>query len=93
MTRDQRLHVVIGPVAIWGALMVLLAATTGYAYWPGAPAKLGISLSIGVMKALLVALLFMQLRRATGLVRLAAIAGVIWASFLYLFSFADFLTR
>ena len=93
MTRGERRELIWEPLAIWASLLALLAATIAYAYWPGAPAKLGVSLTIGVTKATVIALLFMQLRRATGIVRLAALAGVIWASFLYLFAFADYLTR
>ena len=49
--------------------------------------------AIAIAKALLIALLFMQLRNAAWLVRLAAMAGVIWVSFLYLIAFANYLTR
>ena len=93
MTPAQCRQVVLAPVAVWAALLVLLAATIGYAYWPHAPFKTSAALLIGGGKALLIAILFMQLRRATGLVRMAAVAGLAWASLLYLFSFADYLTR
>ena len=93
MTPGQRRQVVLAPLAIWAALLVLLAATIGYAYWPHAPFKTSAALLIGAGKALLIAILFMQLRRAAGVVRLAAIAGLAWASLLYLFTFADYLTR
>ena len=93
MSADERRHVIWGPVRLWAGLMALFGATVFYAYLPGAGAKLGVSLSIGTAKALLIAMLFMQLRAASGLVRLAALAGLVWASFLYLFAFADYLTR
>ena len=93
MTRDQRRRIVLAPLVIWAALLALLLATALYAYLPGAPDKLGVSLSIGVIKAVLIGVLFMQLWKAPALVRLAAIAGLVWASFLYLFAFADYLTR
>ena len=93
MTPEQRAHVLIAPLKIWAALMVLLAMTFGYAFLPDAPFKLAVSLAIAAAKALLIALLFMQLKRAAGLVGLAAIAGLVWASFLYIIAFADYLTR
>lgn len=93
MTREERRRIVWGPLGLWGVLMLLLGATLAYAYLPGGPGKLGVSLSIGVMKALVIALFFMQLSRAPGLVRMAALFGVIWATFLYLFAFSDYLTR
>ena len=93
MTREQRADVILRPLAIWAVLMVLLAATIGYAFWPGAPLKTEVALAIATAKAVLIALLFMQLRSAAWLVRLAAIAGLAWVSLLYLIAFADYLTR
>lgn len=93
MTGEERRRIVWAPIGLWGVLMLLLGATLAYAYAPGLPAKSGAGVSIGVTKALVIAMFFMQLRRAPGLVRMAAIIGVVWASFLYLFAFADYLTR
>jgi cytochrome c oxidase subunit 4 len=93
MTREDRNHVLIAPLKIWAGLMVLLGLTIGYAFMPGLPLKTEAGLAIALAKALLIAVLFMQLKRATGIVRLAAIAGVVWASFLFMLTFADVLTR
>ncbi len=93
MKRAARRHVLWAPVGIWLALLLLLALTLGYAYWPAGPAHAEAGIAIGTMKGLLIALFFMQLRRAPGLVRLAAIAGFVWLSFLFLLAFSDILTR
>lgn len=93
MTREQRAQVILAPLKIWAALLALLALTFGYAFWPHAPFKPVVSITIAVTKALLVAVFFMQLRKAAWLVRLAAIAGLIWLSFLYIIAFSDYLTR
>jgi len=93
MTRECRRFVILAPIASWAGLMVLLTLTVLYAYWPGAPIKPEIGLSIGIAKALLIALFFMQLRKSAGLVKLASLAGLIWASFLFMLTFADLLTR
>lgn len=93
MTPGSRRDVIVVPLVLWAGLMALLLLTIVYAYLPGAPARLAIGLAFGAAKGVLIALFFMQLRRAAGLVRLAALAGLVWATFLYLFSFADFLTR
>lgn len=93
MTPEQRTRVVLAPLKVWAALLVLLALTVGYAYIPGAALKLEVSLAIAAAKVLLIATLFMQLKQATGLVRMAAIAGIVWVSFLYIIAFADYLTR
>jgi cytochrome c oxidase subunit 4 len=93
MTRDQRRDVIWAPLAIWAGLMALLAMTIVYAYLPALPAKTGVALAIGAAKALLIAVFFMQLRAAAGLVRLAAATGCVWLSLLWIFTFADYLTR
>lgn len=93
MTREQRAQVIVAPLKIWAALLVLLGLTVGYAYLPHAPLKTEVSIAIAVAKAVLIAMLFMQLREAAWLVRLAALAGVVWVSFLYIIAFSDYLTR
>jgi cytochrome c oxidase subunit 4 len=93
MTPEQRDTVVMAPLRIWAGLIGLLILTIGYAYAPHLPLKTEAGLAIAVAKALLIAILFMQLRSAAGIVRFAAVAGVVWASFLFLFTFADLLTR
>ena len=42
---------------------------------------------------MLVGLYFMRLNRSSALVRLTAIAGVFWLSFLFIMAGADYLTR
>jgi len=93
MTPEQRAQVLWQPLRIWAALLLLLGATIGYAYLPGAPWKLAASLTIAAAKAGLIALLFMQLRKAAWIVRLAALSGLVYVSFLYVIAFADYLTR
>ena len=93
MTREQRRQVIWTPLLIWGALLLLAGTTLGYAYWHGAPAKLATALALAAAKTLLVAIVFMQLSKAAGIVRVAAVSGAVWASFLYLLTFADAMTR
>jgi cytochrome c oxidase subunit 4 len=93
MTREDRHHVLVKPLRIWAALMALLTLTIVYAFVPGLPLKTETGLAIALAKALLIALLFMQLKGASGIVRIAAVAGLVWASFLYVLTFADLLTR
>lgn len=93
MTPHQRHHVILAPLKVWVMLMLLLGLTLAYAYIPLAPLKLAASLGVAAIKAMLIASLFMQLRQAAGLVRMAALAGLVWTSFLYIVAFADYLTR
>ena len=93
MRREQAREVLWAPLGIWAALMVLLALTILYAYWPALPLKTEVGLAIGAAKALLIAIFFMQLRQAAALVRIAAATGLVWLAFLYLFTSSDYLTR
>ena len=92
MTRETR-HVLWAPFLVWLGLLALLGLSLCYAYLPGAPLRFAAGLTIAIAKAGLVATIYMQLRSASALVRVAAAAGLFWLSLLFLFSFADFLTR
>ena len=92
MDRETR-EILLVPLLAWAGLIVLLLASLGYAYLPGAPLKLAGGLGIAAGKVALIAIVFMQLGKASPLARVAAGAGLAWLSLLFLFSFADFLTR
>ena len=62
-------------VLTWLALLALLATTAGCALLRLGWLNTAISLTIALAKALLVALVFMRLKRAPALLRLAAVAG------------------
>lgn len=80
-------------LAVWAALLLLLATTTGSAFVP-----LGVwngiaNLAIAALKALLVAVFFMHLRHAGGIVRLAAAIALFMLTLLFGLSSTDYLTR
>ena len=77
----------------WAALMILLALTTGLAFVPLGPAQLGVSLAIACAKALLVLLLFMELKASSGLVRVFAAAGFFWLLIMIALTSADYIHR
>ena len=81
------------PLLVWAALLALVTVSLGYAYWHGASARFAFGLGIAATKSALIGLVFMQLRKASGLVRVASLAGLFFLSLLFFFSFADFLTR
>ncbi|SEM57111.1 cytochrome c oxidase subunit 4 [Sphingomonas gellani] len=93
MTREQRAQVIGQPLRVFAGLLALLLVTFGYAYLPGGPLKTEVALAVAAAKALLIATFFMQLRQAVWLVRLAALGGLVWACFLYIITFSDYLTR
>ncbi|MCK8787077.1 cytochrome C oxidase subunit IV family protein [Roseomonas sp. NAR14] len=77
----------------WAGLLLLLLATLALAYVPMGWLNLPVGLAIAAAKALLVALVFMDLRRRDLLLRLAAGASLLWIGFLFLLTFADLLSR
>jgi cytochrome c oxidase subunit 4 len=77
----------------WLGLMLLLAVSAGLAWLRLGWINTAISLAIALAKALLVALVFMRLRRAHGLLRLTALAGIVTMALLFGLSAADYATR
>jgi len=77
----------------WAALVLLLAATTGAAFLPLGRLNLFVALAIAAAKALLVLIVFMELRRSSGLVRAFAAAGFFWLAIMLTLTSADYLTR
>ena len=85
--------VISGPALVWVALLALLAVNIGLTFLPLGRAKTAVNLAVAVVQASLMFAVFMRLNRASALVRLAAAAGLVWLSFLFLIGSADFLTR
>ncbi|GGE07806.1 hypothetical protein GCM10011390_28550 [Aureimonas endophytica] len=79
-----------GPLAVGAALMLLLAATLGLAYLPMGAANGPVSYAIALLKALLVALVFMKLVRSPALFALAALAGCFWLAALFTMTLTDY---
>jgi len=92
MTPERR-AIVVKPLLVWAALIGLGAISLGYALVPAVPFKPLLSLSVVVIQASLVLGAFMQLGKASALVRMTALVSVVWLSFLFLMSFADLATR
>ncbi|MCR0982921.1 cytochrome C oxidase subunit IV family protein [Roseomonas populi] len=78
---------------VWLALLALLGASLALAYAPLHGLNGVVSLGIAAMKAILVAVFFMNLRRPDPLLRLAGGASLIWMSFLFALTFADLAAR
>ena len=77
----------------WAALMALLAATTASAFVPLGSLNLFVSLAIAVAKALVVLLMFMELRASRALVRTFAAAGFFWLLIMIVLTGADYWHR
>ena len=81
------------PLLALAALTALLGTTVGVAYVHLGVMNLVVSLLIAAMKVAIIALIFMELLKSTGIQRLAAGIGLFWLIFLFLLSFADYLSR
>jgi len=80
-------------VLTWLALLVLLATTAGCALLRLGWLNTVISLAIALAKALLVAIVFMRLKRAPILLRLAAVTGAVTLALLFGLTMTDYATR
>jgi cytochrome c oxidase subunit 4 len=80
-------------IGVWLALVALLTVTLVSAYLPLGVANGLINYAVAVAKALLVAVLFMRLRQANALIRLASVLGLFWLAGFFLLTFSDYLSR
>ena len=75
------------------ALLALLALTWTIAYVDLGPFNLIIVLAIAITKALLIALFFMHIKGGSRVLRLAAVAGVMWLLILISLTLTDYISR
>jgi|SRR5437016_2579848 len=75
------------------ALLVLLALTWTMAYVDLGPFNLIMALAIAITKALLIALFFMHIKGGSRVLRLAAVAGVMWLLILISLTLTDYISR
>jgi cytochrome c oxidase subunit 4 len=80
-------------VASWLGLLALLALTVTLAYQPFGAFNAVAALGIGVIKALIVAAVFMELRHRGPRTLIFAAAGLFWLAILLWLGSMDFLTR
>ena len=78
---------------IFGALMVLTAATVLVATFDLGRLNVIVALSIAVLKATLVVLYFMHVRYSSKLTWVFVGAGFFWLAILVAFTLSDFATR
>jgi cytochrome c oxidase subunit 4 len=69
-------------ILTWAALAALLALTTALTFAPLGAWRLPASLAIATAKAGLIVWVFMELRRESGLTRLAALVGLLFLTLL-----------
>lgn len=77
----------------WIALLALLGLTTASALLPLGGFNLVVNLGIAAIKAALVAAVFMHVARGGTMVRVVALAGLVWLSLLIGLSMTDLAVR
>lgn len=80
-------------IAVWIALMGLLALTVGASFLPLGPVLPFVSFGIAAAKAGLIVWFFMEMRREDALARLAVAAGFVWLSLMFILIATDVSTR
>lgn len=81
------------PLLAWAGLLLLLTSSVLVTALVPGPALIAVNVGCAVLMAALIFTVFMKLRSADGLLRLFAVSGLMWLSFLLLLALADFLTR
>ncbi len=91
---DRRpVHIWLRPTAVWVALVLLGFASLGSAYLPLNEFNTAVNLAIAGIMVILLWLFLMDLIGSEVLVRLIAVAGMVWLSFMFALTFGDYLSR
>jgi cytochrome c oxidase subunit IV len=80
-------------VAVWAALIVLTATTAAVSFLELGEWNIVVALLIALLKASMVAWIFMGVRYATTLTKLFCVAGLVWLTILILITFSDYSSR
>jgi cytochrome c oxidase subunit IV len=86
-------HIWQRPTAVWVALVLLGLASLISAYLPLHAFNLPLNLAIAGIMVILLWLFLMDLIGSDTLVRLIAVAGLVWLSFMFALTFSDYLSR
>lgn len=89
----ERAHPYRPSVLVWCALMALLLLTFGSAWLKLGAWNSVLNLAIAAVKALLVAIFFMHLRRAPALLRIVAATALLMLALLFGLTRTDYATR
>lgn len=80
-------------VSVWAALIVLTFTTAAVSYIELGEWNIVVALLIALLKASLVAWVFMGIRHSNTLTRLFCVAGLVWLCIMMFITFSDYLTR
>ena len=80
-------------VAVWAALIVLTGTTAAVSYVELGEWNIVVALLIALIKASMVAWIFMGVRHSTTLTKLFCVAGLVWLAIMMLITASDYMTR
>ena len=81
------------PIVAWLALVLLAIVTIGSAHIPLGAFNTPMNLAIAAIMVVILWLFLMDLIDSDVLVRLIAVAGLVWLSFMFALTFTDYLFR
>jgi len=91
--RKSRQRIWMETGALWAVLLVLFGINVFLSTIHIGSFSVAIHLSIAFVMILLLLLFFMDFKDYTALLRLAATAGVLWLTFMFVLTGGDYLTR
>lgn len=74
-------------------ILALLGANVGIAFLPRGPLIVGLHLFLAFCMALVIAVMFMDMRHMGALLRIFALGGLLWLVFMWFLIPVDYLTR
>ena len=80
-------------ISVWAALIVLTWTTVGVSYLELGEWNVVVAILIALIKASLVAWIFMGVRYSTKMTRLFVVAGLVWLTIMILITGGDYVTR
>jgi cytochrome c oxidase subunit IV len=86
-------HIWLRPTAVWVALVLLGLVSLISAYLPLNAFNTPLNLAIAGVMVILLWLFLMDLIGSDALLRLIAVAGLVWLSFMFALTFSDYFTR
>jgi cytochrome c oxidase subunit IV len=92
-SRPTPAHLWLRPAAVWVALVLLAIASFGTAYVPLNGFNTPLNLAIAGIMVILLWSFLMELISFGALIRLIAVAGVVWLAFMFALTFSDYLSR
>jgi cytochrome c oxidase subunit 4 len=81
------------PAVVWLVLLALFGASFATAYLPLGAGNIAVNLLIAMIMIVVLVTFLMDLKGATALIRVVAVAGLLWLILMFALTFNDYLSR